>query len=110
MFHGGRFLRYTKQETMKFLMLACLLITGCMSVKRIIPTKVPPPPIVSQPVVVEPLTVAAEHTPVSLQQTNQVFLKLVLLVISICLLSVLPKLITYLKTKWGRYPSDQDNE
>ena len=96
---------------MRYLMIISLLFSSCMSIKRITSTKFTQPEKVEQPQVVEPITVTMDHNMhENIQQTNDVFLNLVLLVVLICMLSVLPKFIAYLKTKWGRYPNDQDSE
>ena len=96
---------------MKYLLTILLITTGCTSIKRITSTDFVEPPIVSQPDIIEPISASVDmHTPVDLEQTNDVFINLVWLVIIICLLSVLPKIITYLRTKLGLYPSDRDNE
>ena len=97
---------------MKYITILTLLLTaGCTStIKRITSSGFVKPPVVTQPDVVEPLTASIQnHPPADLEQTNDVFLYLVSLVVLICALSVAPMIFRYLKTKWGRYPSDQDN-
>ena len=98
---------------MKFITILALLLTvGCTStIKRVTSSGFVEPPIVAQPDVIEPISASTEkHTPADLAQANDVFMNLVLLVVIICVLSVTPLMITYLKTKWGRCPNDQDNE
>lgn len=97
---------------MKYItILTLLLTTGCTStIKRVTSSGFVEPPVVAQPDVVEPITASIQnHTPADLEQTNDVFLHLLSLVVLICAVSVAPMIFKYLKTKWGRYPSDQDN-
>ena len=96
---------------MKYLLTILLITTGCTSIKRITSTGFKEPPVISQPDIIEPISASIDkHTPVDLEQTNDVFMDLVWLVVIICVLSVLPKLIKYLRAKWDQYSNDQDNE
>lgn len=95
---------------MKYLIILTVLISSCTPVTRITSSNFVEPPVMSQPVIVEPISATVdENTPVDLSQTNDVFMNLALLVVLICVLSVMPKLIRYLKVKLGRYPNGQDN-
>lgn len=96
---------------MRYLLTILLITTGCTSIKRITSTDFVEPPIMSQPDIIEPISASVDkHTPADLEQVNDVFMNLVWLVVIICVLSVLPKIIRYLRAKLGRYPSDRDNE
>jgi hypothetical protein len=96
---------------MKYLCILLTLLTGCTSGKIITANKFVLPPVVSQPDIVEPISVVFdEFAPPEVEHVNNVFLDLTLLVMFICILSILPKLITYLKARRGRCSTDQDTE
>jgi hypothetical protein len=92
---------------MKYLLTSLILLTGCASIDRITHGGFEAPPVLSQPDIIEPISASIDNnTPVDLEQTNDVFVSLTMLVVVICMLSVLPTLITYLRTRLGRDPND----
>lgn len=96
---------------MKYFIILIILLSSCTSASRITSSNFTEPEVVYQPDIIEPISYSiGDHLSSDTSQTNDVFLKICALVIIICMLSVLPKFIIYLKAKLGRYPSDQDNE
>lgn len=96
---------------MKYFIILLILLSGCISTSRITSSNFTKPPVVDQPEIIEPISYSIEEYPsIDMSQTNDVFLNLTVLVITICVLSVLPRFIIYLKTKLGQYSSDQGNE
>ena len=94
---------------MKYIYIVLIFLTGCTSIKRITSTDFVEPPVVSQPDIIEPISasIGKTTTPI-LVQTNDVFFKLTLLVILICVLSALPILFTYLRARRDRRSADLD--
>ena len=93
-----------------FTILVIMMMSSCASIDRVTSSNFTKPPVVSQPTIMEPISATVSRdVSYSLDQTNDVFMSLFTIVVVICILSALPRLIKYLRTKSGRYPNDQDN-